>query len=177
LSGSGKSTISTLLLKKCRAIRLRSDIERKRLFGLNESDKTTSTIGDGIYTLNANTQTYQHLLTVGEQLLSAGYSVIIDAAFLKYNERHLFKIMAENIGVPFLIISCKANIATLEDRINSRLSKNNDPSEADINVLAQQRLKQEPLNENELLQTLVVDTEDPTLIEKAISRLQKDFYV
>jgi hypothetical protein len=176
LSGSGKSTVSKLLLKKLHAIRLRSDIERKRLFGLNELDKTTSPITEGIYTPEANINTYQQLLKQAKALLTAGYSVIIDAAFLKQAERALFNEMAENIGTPFLIISCEADVVELEKRIQTRLAENKDASEADTAVLTLQLTKQEPLNDDELPHAIIMDTEDPDLVDKTVTRLKRDFY-
>lgn len=176
LSGSGKSTVSKLLLKKLRAIRLRSDIERKRLFGLSELDKTKSAVTEGIYTPEASVKTYQHLLTTATHLLMAGYSVIIDAAFLKQKERALFNEAAEKVGAPFLIISCEADTAELEKRIKHRLLQNKDASEADINVLALQLAKQEPLNNDELPHAIMIDTENPVLVAQTINRLKKDFY-
>lgn len=176
LSGSGKSTVSQLLFKQLHAIRLRSDVERKRLFGLTELDQTKSPMSEGIYSAQANMATYEHLRNIAQRLLSAGYCVIIDAAFLKQQERAAFNAMAEEIGTPFLIISCEADPAELESRINARLAKQTDPSEADAQVLALQLAKQEPLTEDELPHAVIINTEEPVLVEATIKRLKNDIY-
>ena len=51
LSGSGKTTLSDRLLPLIPALRVRSDVERKRLFGLAEAQSSESGVGTGIYTL------------------------------------------------------------------------------------------------------------------------------
>ncbi len=55
LSGSGKSTVSDYIVTSLQAIRLRSDVERKRLFGLkaNESSKD---LNEDIYTEDVTAQ-------------------------------------------------------------------------------------------------------------------------
>ena len=76
-SGSGKSTVAGLLAEKIGAIQIRSDVERKRLFGYSAQASTES----GIYSDDASSMTYKRLVELAESILNVGYSVIIDAAF------------------------------------------------------------------------------------------------
>src|SRR5690606_40436823 len=62
LSGSGKSYVSQRLLERAGAIRLRSDVERKRLFGLRALADASAGPGEGIYAADASQRTYERLL-------------------------------------------------------------------------------------------------------------------
>ncbi|MDA3868351.1 MAG: AAA family ATPase, partial [Gammaproteobacteria bacterium] len=88
MSASGKSTVSQQLVDAMGLIRIRSDVERKRLFSVPLSEKsmneqTSDKIDAGIYSPQATQQTYAKLLELASQVIAAGYSVIVDAAFLK----------------------------------------------------------------------------------------------
>lgn len=82
-SGSGKTTMSQEILQQLSAIRIRSDIERKRLAGMQETQREYNGIKQGIYSASASENTYQHLLQLSNCLLKEGFKVIVDAAFFK----------------------------------------------------------------------------------------------
>ena len=66
-SGSGKSWLSKRLIPRLSAIRLRSDLERKRLAKLPPSADSKSRIGAGIYDRETTAAVYDHLLeTAGD---------------------------------------------------------------------------------------------------------------
>ncbi|MGE8375162.1 MAG: AAA family ATPase, partial [Diaphorobacter nitroreducens] len=85
LSGSGKSTLAAALLEQG-AVRLRSDVERKRLYGLAALDRSAAR-GVDLYTSEASQRTFAHLRQQARAVLQAGYPVIVDAAFLHRRER------------------------------------------------------------------------------------------
>ncbi|HEU0219789.1 MAG TPA: AAA family ATPase, partial [Gallionella sp.] len=87
LPGCGKSTFAQLALERLGAIRVRSDVERKRLFGLKALADSRSQTGTGIYSEQATRRTYARLHELARGLLGAGFPVIVDAAFLRYAER------------------------------------------------------------------------------------------
>ena len=58
MSASGKSTVSRSLSEQLGAIRIRSDVERKRLFGLKPENDAQAAVGEGIYTAEATHRTY-----------------------------------------------------------------------------------------------------------------------
>ncbi|MES2013480.1 MAG: AAA family ATPase [Pseudomonadota bacterium] len=152
LSGCGKTTASTpLLLNDVNGstIRLRSDVERKRMFGLAATAKSNSTLDGGIYTQEAHQRTYQRLHELTQSLLAAGWSVIIDAAFLKRAERKAFQTLATQQGAEFRILAPQASPAELRARIVARLKNEHDASEATLAVLEQQITAIEPLDADE----------------------------
>lgn len=156
LPGSGKTTFSQLALQKTGALRIRSDVERKRLFGLETLESSRSRVGD-IYSPEATRQTYAHLHELARGMLLAGFPVIVDAAFLNQDEREAFRQLAQNMSVPFAIASLHAGDSTLRERIRQR---RNDASEADVAVLDMLQAKQQPLSSGELACTVRFTTEE-----------------
>ncbi|OQW76941.1 MAG: hypothetical protein BVN35_05810 [Proteobacteria bacterium ST_bin11] len=150
LPGCGKSVVSQILLEKHQLIRLRSDVERKRLFGLNPLQKSGSAINSGIYDPQASQKTYQHLLDLAQALLGYGYPVIVDAAFLKHAQRRPFQLLAQNLGIPFVILSIQAQDKVLRQRIRHRQEQGRDASEADLTVLDKTTTGAEALQAEEL---------------------------
>lgn len=166
-SGSGKSTFAARIAEKIGAIQIRSDSERKRLFGYRSQDSTGSAINDGLYTQDAGALTYQYLAKLATGVLDAGFPVIIDAAFLKKDQRDLFRQLAMEQGSPFFIIDFHASDAELSRRIRQR---QNDASEATVEVLQQQQRSAEPLSEQERADLIAVDTESDNALEKLLDR-------
>jgi len=148
LPGSGKSTFAQTALEKLGAIRLRSDVERKRMFGLSALERSKPE--QDIYTPEATQRTYAHLLSTARTLLNAGHSVIVDAAFLKHSEREMFKALTDELEVTFAIASMQADTATLRARIIQRQRITKDASEAGLEVLNMLSKVQEPLTAAEL---------------------------
>jgi aminoglycoside phosphotransferase family enzyme/predicted kinase len=153
LPGSGKTTFAQAALERFQAIRLRSDVERKRLFGLPPLADSRSQIGD-IYSADATRRTYARLHELARELLADGALVIVDAAFLKQHERELFRQLAQELGTPFAIASLQAGVATLRARITQRQSDSNDASEANLAVLESLQEKQEALSPQERLHSV-----------------------
>ncbi len=148
VSGSGKSYFSQRLLEQAGAIRIRSDVERKRLFGMKALERSEDRV-DSIYTPDATRRTYARLLELACVALDAGYPVIVDAAFLREEERSRFAAAARERGVPFAILACHAPTETLRERVRAREQRGDDPSEAGMDVLEAQRSYGEPLGEIE----------------------------
>jgi uncharacterized protein len=152
LSGSGKTTASSALLLDPAGpaagsrIRLRSDVERKRLFGLGSQSSSGSPPDGGIYTAEANTRTYARLLALARELLVAGWPVIVDAAFLRRAERGAFRALAAELGVDFAILATEAPVDELRRRLGAR---SGDASEATAAVLDMQLDWFEPLGADE----------------------------
>jgi aminoglycoside phosphotransferase family enzyme/predicted kinase len=138
LSGSGKTWLSQRILEAHGAVRLRSDVERKRLFGLAPLADSAAIQAD-IYTPEASQRTFSYLLALAESLLAEGYRVIIDATFLKPMHRAPFTAMAARCGIRWRIASLKADVAQLERRIAERCDRRDDASEASLAVLEAQR--------------------------------------
>lgn len=145
VSGSGKTTGSQKIVVDNGAIRIRSDVERKRLFGMLASSVSTSNYGQGIYSSSASEMTYGRLRQLSRTILEAGYPVVVDATFLKRADRDAFHALAEELSIRFQIVDFYASESILHDRINRRRLANNDASDATIKILEKQLATQEPL--------------------------------
>ena len=146
LPGSGKTTVSQTLLESEGAIRIRSDVERKRLCGLGMLESSRA-VGLDLYTAEATARTYARLFEIAGLALDAGFSVIIDAAFLKFEERQRAQALAASHDAIFRIAACEAAVPVLESRLRSRHA---DASEADVAVLHRVRPQSEPFHRSEL---------------------------
>ena len=167
LSGSGKTWLTQELLARCGAIRLRSDVERKRLFGLASLQRSDAWVPDGIYGEDATRRTYDALRERAAVALRAGYPTIVDATFLRRDERARFAALADELGVPFLALHCHAPAAVLEQRVQAR---ERDASEADVAVLRRQLALQEPLQPAERSRAIDVDTARPVDMAAIVCR-------
>lgn len=140
LPGSGKSYASQRYAQQEGAVRLRSDVERKRLFGLAPLDDSHAR-GLDLYTPQATRQTYARLFALARTILQAGLPVVLDAAFLRREERAEAAALAKALDVPFAILACEAPLPVLRQRLAAR---EGDASEAGIAVLDRLRLIAEP---------------------------------
>jgi aminoglycoside phosphotransferase family enzyme/predicted kinase len=158
-SGSGKSTVAKYLAEHLGSIQIRSDVERKRMHGIEPTAFTTATIDADLYTRAATVATYDRLLMLARTIVASGFSVIVDAAFLKREERSAFKKMAAELGVPFFVMDVLAGEETLRKRVVARAQSGRDPSDADVDVLARQLVHAEAISEEEGLPVFLVENE------------------
>lgn len=150
LPGCGKSTFAQIALERLGAIRIRSDVERKRLFGLAALADSRAQTGADIYSEDATRRTYARLQELARVVIAAGYPVIVDAAFVLHAEREGFCALAKEMNVPFVIASVQTDAALLAERLALRSRRGNDASEADVAVLKKLQVFQEPLRDEEL---------------------------
>src|SRR5262249_14279922 len=100
LSGTGKS----LLARACApdigpapgAVVLRSDVERKALFGRDEHDKLSAEAYSPVVTARV----YAVLADKARRAIAAGHSAIVDAVFARAQERALMRQAAHALGLP-----------------------------------------------------------------------------
>jgi uncharacterized protein len=158
LSGSGKTVFSGLLVEALGAIRVRSDVERKRLHGVAAGAQTGAAVAGGIYAPDATRRTYERLQEIAGLVLDAGFAAVVDATFLLRPDRERFRALARARGATFAIAACEAPEAVLRERILARARAGGDASEATLDVLAKQLATAEPLAGEELTFAFRVDT-------------------
>jgi len=139
LSGSGKTTVAARVTPSLGpapgSVHLRSDLERKTMFGAKPLDQ----LPQKAYQPEVNRKVYARLSERAEQVLLARHSVIVDATFLDGAERAAIGALAARLCVPFDGIWLTADPTTLERRVSTRAE---DASDADVDVLRAQ-LKRE----------------------------------
>lgn len=135
LSGSGKSTLAQALAPGFPPVPgarvIRSDVVRKRLMHVPPE----TMLPRQSYTLAASHQVYEKMRSDAVATLAAGYTAIVDAAFLRAEERRAIAAAAGDLGVPFAGLWLEAPAHVLVQRIGAR---RNDASDADRAVLERQ---------------------------------------
>jgi hypothetical protein len=178
LSASGKSVVAAELLERLGAIRIRSDVERKRLYGIDANESASASPNAGIYTPEATLKTYARLYELAGVIIEAGYPVIIDAAFLRRDERERFQQLAQQHQVSFVILDIRAPEHVLRQRISKR---RNDVSDATLDVLGQQLASQELLSDDEQNHGITINTEVAVdmelLVEQVLTRAGRELPV
>jgi hypothetical protein len=176
LSGSGKTTLAQRLLEALGAVRVRSDVERKRLQGLAPAARTGSAVGAGIYERSATEATYEELARLARPIVETGYTAIVDATFLVRSQRRAFQQVAQELHIPFLIVDCRADMQALRRRIADRARTAGDASEATLAVLEHQHATAQPLDGDELHFAVSVDTQHldmPELVQRIRSEIER----
>ena len=165
VSGSGKTWHSSHLLAALGAVRLRSDVERKRLFGL-AAEESSAGVPGGIYTPDAGERTLARLLELARLLLGTGFAVIVDATFIKQDWRQPMTALAAELRVPWFIAAAEADPAVLRQRITDRQRLGQDASEAGLEVLGAQLANIDPFTPEELPHVLSLTHSVDTVIDR-----------
>jgi aminoglycoside phosphotransferase family enzyme/predicted kinase len=170
-SGSGKTWISNQLARALPAVRVRSDIERKRMYGYGDIESSHSDVCEGIYTAAASSAVYERLAKLTATLVHSGHNSIVDASFLKLTERNRIRDLADRLGVMFLMIDTFASSSELTHRLHRR---DGDASEANINVLQHQLESADPLTPAERRTCISIDTEAAIDLESILSNIRRN---
>jgi uncharacterized protein len=147
-------------------VRIRSDIERKRLAASRPPAGSP-------YSPGMTQRTYARLLQSAEYSLRGGHHTIVDAAFLEHAPRREFEILALRMSSPFCVIACEADRTELRRRIAARQRSARDPSDADLRVLDAQLASLRPLDPSEEPHTLRVNTQAPGAEVAALEALKR----
>ena len=172
LSGSGKTWLARQLREPLHALHVRSDVERKRLAGLAPGADSRSPPDAGIYTRDYTTRTYDRLHECAAAALLGGESIIVDAAFLRRDERLRFLSLAESLHARATIVHCFAPRETLRDRVAARSAARNDASEAGLDVLQRQPSWWEDFDARERAHLVEVDTSQGAPLAAVVGRLR-----
>jgi len=172
LPGAGKTTIALAVLERTGAVRIRTDVERKRLRGLTAGAHSDSAVGAGLYTREASAETYTRVCRLARSVAQAGYIAIVDGAFLRRQQRDVLRRAAAVLDLPFVILSVTASAASVRERIVGRARRGDDASEATPAVQEQLRRTEEALTPEE--QPFVVscntDGSSPAECAEAVAR-------
>ncbi|SDR64202.1 hypothetical protein SAMN05519103_09515 [Rhizobiales bacterium GAS113] len=135
LSGTGKTTIAEELAPRIGrmpgAIHLRSDIERKQMFGAAETQRLPQTA----YGPSATAEIYARLRRKAKLALEAGASTICDAVHATPDERACIESVAQDLAIRFDGIWLEAPLGLRIGRVEGR---RDDASDADANYVRKQ---------------------------------------
>jgi hypothetical protein len=134
-SGTGKSTLAAALAPSIGpapgALHLRSDVERKKLFGVAEDER----LPPSSYTEATSDQVYAILYEKTQRTLAAGHAAIVDGVSAKPEERSKIAAIADNAGCAFAGLWLEAPLTAKIARIEARRG---DASDADSRVVRAQ---------------------------------------
>ncbi|MFN4090266.1 MAG: AAA family ATPase, partial [Alphaproteobacteria bacterium] len=135
VSGSGKSTLAARLAPGVGpapgAVHLRSDVERKRLFGVADTDR----LPEAAYAPEVGRRVFERLFERAAEVLAAGHAVVVDAVFGDLRQREDAAAVARRAGVPFRPIWLEARQEALMARVAARRG---DASDATPAIVARQ---------------------------------------
>jgi len=138
LSGTGKSTLAKRAAMRlggaAGAIHLRTDIIRKRMFGIGPLER----LPDEAYAPGVGEKVYAEMMRLAGQALDAGMSVVADAVFAREEERRAMDELAAACGVACEGLWLDAPPDVLKARVAAREKKDDDPSDADVEVVKRQ---------------------------------------
>ncbi len=151
VSGSGKTAFTQPLLEFTGAVRIRTDVERKRLAGLAPADHAHAA---HLYGPDSTRRTYERVAALARRVLEAGFIAVVDGTFLARWQRDMLHDVARTLDAPFAILAFDAPEPVLRARIEARNRAGRDASDADLAVLAHQLAAREALSADELAHTL-----------------------
>jgi uncharacterized protein len=167
-SGSGKSHLARRLAPLLPAAWVRSDMERKRLHGIDPLTAAPAAVSEGLYDAASNERTYARLAQIAHAALGAGFSLIVDAAFLDHGRREEFIRLALERDARPVILACEAPREVLRERV---VSRRGDPSDADLAVLEMQLNRMNAAGPAENTFRFAVDTSRSVDVADLVARL------
>ncbi len=120
LSGTGKSVLARSLAPDVAplpgAVVLRSDVLRKQLFNVNETDR----LPESAYRPEITEQIYEILVQRAARILAQGHSVVVDAVFAREEERIAVYDAARELNIRFIGLFLVTDLATRMSRVGCR---------------------------------------------------------
>jgi len=134
LSGSGKSVVARAIAPHIGAfpgaVHVRSDVERKRLFGVRPLER----LPPDAYTMEVTKQVYAACRKRALMALEGGQAVIVDAVHARPEEREALAALAAGMGVPFTGLWLEAPAKILRDRVAARTGDVSDATAQVVDV-------------------------------------------
>jgi hypothetical protein len=162
--GSGKSTAARRAAARIGAIVVRTDTVRKRLAGVGLRQRIDAGFGEGVYSAEMSRRTYREAERLAEELLRAGWPVILDGSFSRSAERAEARAVAARLGVPCSVLWCDAPDAVLASRLRARSRTGREISDGREELLAEHRARYEsPERETDVIRLDTSVDADPAV--------------
>jgi aminoglycoside phosphotransferase family enzyme/predicted kinase len=160
LVGTGKSTLAQALAKRLGLLVIASDVTRKQLAGIPVTEHRFDEFTGGIYSAELSRKTYDKMFSSAGDILKEGGSVVLDASFIRAEERLKAKKLAEDVGADFFIIECTLDEANIKKRLERRL-KGKTISDGRWEIYRPQKKAFEPVVEATPPKRVIIDTLKP----------------
>ena len=160
LVGSGKTALAQALAKRLALVVIASDVTRKRLASIPETEHRFEEFNAGIYSPEFSRMTYDTMLAEARNILSEGGSVIIDASFIKSEQRLKAKSLAQEMKACFFIVECTLEEELTHKRLAQRLEQGSN-SDGRWEIYEPQKRQFEPVVEVPPQNRVIIDTSRP----------------
>jgi len=145
LSGTGKSFLANALAARLGAVVISSDVVRKRLAGVEPTERHVEPWEWGIYAPELTERTYEAMLEEAEPHLERGRPVILDATFMLRRHREAARDLARRRGTRYLAVECLVEESVARERLARRPEDPWTASDGRWEIFAAQRERFEPL--------------------------------
>jgi predicted kinase len=161
VTGSGKSYLANALAARLGTVILSSDVARKRLLGIDPTERRIEPIDAGAYRPEVTERTYHALLDEARPWLERGKPVILDASYLQRAHRQAALRLAHETDARFLALECEADEALIWERLSERRGEERVVSDGRWEVYQAQQERREPVDELPIGRHMVVETAQP----------------
>jgi aminoglycoside phosphotransferase family enzyme len=174
LVGGGKSTLVQALAKRLGLVVLSSDVTRKRLASIPETEHHFEDFDTGIYSPNFSRKTYDTMFTEARSILAEGGSVILDASFIKSGDRKGAKELAEEMKARFFVLECNLDENLTRQYLARRLEQES-VSDGRWEIYQRQKKRFEPVVEVPPRYHVIIDTSQSgdRIIRQVLDRIKQ----
>jgi len=160
LVGTGKTFSAQALAKRLGLVVISSDVTRKKLASIPLTEHRFEEFDSGIYSAEFSRKTYGKMFTEARDILAEGGSVILDASFIRAEERLKAKKLAAELGADFFIVECSLDEETIKQRLAQRLEEGS-TSDGRWEIYPSQKGAFEPVAEVPPQKHVIIDTSKP----------------
>lgn len=160
LAGTGKTVLAQALAKRLGATVISSDVTRKNLADIPLTEHHFEEFDSGIYSAAFSQLTYDRMFAGAKRILGKGGSVILDACFIKADERRKAKRLAGEANAAFFIVECALDEVLVRQRLARRLEEGS-VSDGRWEVYQEQKRRFEPVVEVPSPNYVIIDTSQP----------------
>ena len=170
--GSGKSTLAQALAGRLGLVVIASDVIRKRLAAIPPTEHRYNRFETGIYTPDFSRKTYAAMFSEAKSILADGDSVILDASFIRAEDRLAAARLGVEAGADFLVLECTLDENTTKKRLQER-SRQASVSDGRWEIYGPQKKKFEPVVESP--NRVIIDTSKPinSSIKQILNRIDQ----
>ena len=169
LPATGKSTVAGTIACRIGAAYLSSDAVRKQLAGIDPRARAGDEFRAGLYAPEMTERTYRELHRRAAMHLARGRPVVLDAMHGREEERAAARALAQEHGVPHLIVGLGLDEAAARERIAGREDDPLRTSDATWEVYTMQRERYEAVGADEGASLALDASEAPGVLARTVA--------
>lgn len=169
LIASGKTTVAERVAAEIMAPVVDADRTRKHLLGVEPTEPVHEAAFEGAYSRETSEAVYRELLRRAGAVLASGRPVVLDTSFRTRRLRQAARRLAEEGGVPFHFLECRAGREVCRERLRQR-EQETGVSDGRLEIFDDFAARWEPVEELPESEHLVLDTSRPLAPDVEILR-------